>query len=95
MIAAGFLVLLGIYLAGGVAFAVSFAWVGVKQIDPHAARGSWGFRLFVFPGAVALWPLLLKRWLGGVNEPLEERTAHRKLAPSGKAYFEHPTAPHS
>lgn len=95
MIAAGFLILLGIYFAVGVVSAVPFVWFGVKRIDPHAAHGSWGFRLLIFPGAVALWPLLLNRRLRGMSEPPEERTAHRKLAPSGSAYFKHPAAPHS
>ena len=95
MIAAGFLILLGVYLAVGVVFAVLFVWLGVRRIDPHATQGSLGFRAIIFPGVVALWPLLLKRWLSGASEPPEERTAHRKLAPSGSAYFKHPAAPHS
>ena len=80
MIAAGFLIALGVYLAGGFVFAIPFALVGVKQIDPHAARGSWGFRLLIIPGTMALWPLLLKRWAGGSHQPPEERTVHRKIA---------------
>lgn len=80
MIAAVFLIMLGVYLVCGLLFAVPFAWVGVKKIDPHAVRGSWGFRLLIIPGAMALWPLLLKRWLSGVHEPPEERNAHRRLA---------------
>jgi hypothetical protein len=77
MIAAVFLLLLGAYLACGLVFAIPFALVGVKRIDPHAAHGSWGFRLLVIPGTMALWPLLLRRWLGGAHEPPEECTPHR------------------
>lgn len=95
MIAVVFLIVLGIYLACGFAFAIPFVFVGVKQIDPHAAQGSWGFRVMILPGMMALWPLLLRRRLRGTSEPPEERTAHRKLAPSGSAYFKHPAAPHS
>lgn len=80
MIAAVFLVVLGIYLACGLAFAIPFALVGVKKIDPHAAHGSWGFRLLIVPGTMAFWPLLLKRWASGVHEPPEECNAHRKAA---------------
>jgi len=77
MIAAIFLILLGAYMACGLVFAIPFALVGVKKIDPHAAHGSWGFRLLVIPGTMALWPLLLGRWFSGVQKPPEERNAHR------------------
>jgi len=90
MIADVFLIGLGICLACGLVFAIPFALVGARQIDPHAAQCSWGFRLLIIPGAMALWPLLLKRWTGGVKEPPEECNAHRKLAPSGAAYLQHP-----
>ena len=53
MIATVFLILLGAYLVCGLAFAIPFALVGVKKIDPHAAHGSWGFRLLVIPGTTA------------------------------------------
>lgn len=78
-----FLILLGVYLGCGLAFAVPFAFFGVGRIDPHAAHGSWGFRLLIIPGATALWPLLLRRWTRGVKEPPEESNAHRRLAAAG------------
>ncbi len=77
MIAAAFLMLFGIYLACGLIFAVPFALSGVKRIDPHAAHGSWGFRLLIVPGTMALWPLLLHRWMKGIGRPPEERNPHR------------------
>jgi hypothetical protein len=80
MIASTFLILLGIYLACGFVFAVPFVLLGVKKIDPHATRGSWGFRLLIIPGTMALWPLLLRRWVKGVHEPPEECNAHRCAA---------------
>ncbi|TAL00619.1 MAG: hypothetical protein EPO07_09445 [Verrucomicrobia bacterium] len=80
MIAATFLIALGVYLACGFVFAIPFVLGGVKKIDPHAAHGSWGFRLFIIPGTMAFWPLLLKRWASGVKEPPEEGNAHRKAA---------------
>ncbi len=79
------LILLGIYLACGLAFAVPFALVGVKRIDPHAALGSWGFRLLIIPGTMAFWPLLLLRWMKGIHEPPEECNAHRQAAASRHA----------
>jgi len=81
MIAGTFLILLVIYLACGLVFAIPFAMIGARRIDPHARHGSWGFRLCIVPGATALWPLLLRRWAGGVHEPPEEYNAHRCLAP--------------
>ena len=80
MIAAVFLILLGVYLAGGLMFAIPFALFGVRKIDPHAARGSWGFRLLIIPGTMAFWPLLLRRWMRGVHEPPEQCDAHRRAA---------------
>jgi hypothetical protein len=80
MLAALFLFSLGAYLAFGLVFAVPFAVLGAQRVDPHALHGSWGFRLLIVPGAMALWPLLLNRWLGGVHEPPEERNAHRQAS---------------
>jgi hypothetical protein len=78
MIAAIFLIALGVYLAVGLGFAIPFALIGVKKIDPHAAHGSWGFRLLIVPGTMAFWPLLLQRWRSGAKEPPEECNAHRR-----------------
>lgn len=69
--------IVGVYLAAGLLFAVPFVLTGVKRIDPHAAHGSWGFRVLIIPGTMFLWPLLARRWLRGVHEPPEERNAHR------------------
>jgi hypothetical protein len=80
MISAIFLLPLAVCLACGLLFAIPFVLVGVKHIDPHAAHGSWGFRLLILPGTIALWPLLLKRWFCGNTHPPEERNAHRLAA---------------
>ena len=77
MIAVVFLILLGFYLACGLGFAIPFVLFGVKRIDPHAAHGTWGFRLLIVPGAMAFWPLLLSRALKGAHEPPGEKNAHR------------------
>ena len=52
-----------IYAAIGVLFATAFVVAGAGAIDPAAKVSGWGFRLMIFPGAAALWPLLAKRWL--------------------------------
>lgn len=69
-----------IYAGLGVVFAVPFVVAGAGRVDPAARDGTWGFRVLIFPGAVALWPLLLKRWLAGVSEPPAERNPHRDRA---------------
>jgi hypothetical protein len=48
---------LAVYLGSGVAFLVPFLWRWIGTIDPLAAKGTWGFRVLVAPGVVALWPL--------------------------------------
>jgi len=75
---------LGLYVLVGTVFAIPFVLRGVNRIDPAAREGSWGFRLIIFPGVVALWPLLALRWLRG-QEPPQESTAHRRAAEGGSS----------
>lgn len=82
-IANGIALMLLVYLALGLAVAVPFVLRGVNKIDPVSSGSSWGFRLIILPGVVALWPLLLRRWLSGAPQP-SERNAHRDTA-SGDA----------
>lgn len=69
--------LLVAYFALGALFAVWFCWRGARRIDPHADRVSWGFRVLIFPGSTALWPLLLHRVWRKDSHPPIERTLHR------------------
>ncbi|PYT74035.1 MAG: hypothetical protein DMG39_04630 [Acidobacteria bacterium] len=66
-----------LYAALGAVFALAFVTVGVKRIDSQANGSGTAFRLLIFPGAVAFWPLLLRRWIAGKSEPPEERNPHR------------------
>ena len=52
----------GVYAAVGVLFAAVFVTRGVGVIDPIATNSGWGLRVLLFPGTVAFWPLLAKRW---------------------------------
>ena len=70
---------LGLYLLLGVLFALPFVARGVGRIDPLAREGSVGFRILIFPGTVALWPLLARRWLRK-QPPPEEHNPHRDRA---------------
>ena len=78
---AGWIVgLVGLYAGIGVLFAIPFVLVGAAKIDPSVAKTTWAFRLLILPGSAAFWPLLAKRWFGGVTEPPDERNAHRDAA---------------
>jgi hypothetical protein len=73
-----------VYLAVGVIFALAFVSFGIARVDPSAAGSSVWFRMLVVPGAVALWPLLLSRWVRGKTAP-EECNAHRRAAREDRA----------
>lgn len=70
---------LGAYVTLGLLFAIPFVLRGVQKIDPVAENGTWGFRLIILPAVVALWPVMLRRWLTGAPPPAE-RNAHRRAA---------------
>jgi hypothetical protein len=65
------------YAAIGVLFAIVFLSRGVQKVDHQAAGAAIAFRLLIFPGVTAFWPLLLRRWLNASGEPPEERNPHR------------------
>jgi hypothetical protein len=70
--------LAGAYLGVGLAFGAVFVSALVGRIDPDAEHGSWGFRLAILPGAVALWPWMVARLVRG-GEP-RERGPHLDAA---------------
>ncbi|MBI4910777.1 MAG: hypothetical protein HY820_44600 [Acidobacteria bacterium] len=53
------------YAIIGAVFAVAFLIGGVNRLDPAAKASGLAFRVIVFPGCVALWPLLAVKWLRG------------------------------
>ena len=55
--------ILFVYLACGLAVGVPFVLRGVDRVDASAQGASLGFRLLILPGTVALWPLLVKKWI--------------------------------
>jgi hypothetical protein len=61
--ARGLLYVLSTYVAIGTLLAVPFVVSGIGRVDPAARAAPWTFRALVFPGVVAFWPLLLRRWL--------------------------------
>ena len=58
---------LAAYGVAGAVFAAAFVTVGIQRVDPAAEHAPLGFRLIVMPGAAALWPLLLVRWVRAVS----------------------------
>jgi hypothetical protein len=49
------------YALLGTLFACVFVTRGLSRIDPGARGAGVKFRLVIFPGVIALWPLLLRR----------------------------------
>jgi hypothetical protein len=68
------------YLASGALFAAVFLWRWVGRLDPLAVQGTLGFRVLLFPGVTALWPLFAMRLLRGDSAPPDEWNAHRVAA---------------
>ena len=54
-----------LYAAAGSAFALLFLTLGLPRIDNGAKGAGLGFRLLILPGLIALWPLMLVRWIAG------------------------------
>jgi hypothetical protein len=52
---------LALYTVTGIATALAFAICGVTRVQP--APVSLGARILILPGAAALWPYVLLRWL--------------------------------
>ena len=86
-LATGLVFALGFYVAMGAVFGAYFLVRGLERIDPRARGAGWGFRLAVLPGMIALWPIILRRFISGSSVPPEEHNAHRDatLEPPGGA----------
>ncbi len=54
---------LALYAAAGVAVAAAFLVFGVTRVLPEPLPVTVGARMLLFPGAAALWPYVLLRWL--------------------------------
>jgi hypothetical protein len=65
------------YAILGGAFAAVFVTRGVQKLDAQAQGAGIAFRLLIFPGAAAFWPLLARRWIRGDAEPPAEGNPHR------------------
>jgi hypothetical protein len=55
--------LVALYGLAGVIVALAFVTVGVASVLPAGTPVTIGARILFLPGAAALWPLVLSRWL--------------------------------
>ncbi|MEM8907368.1 MAG: hypothetical protein AAGD05_05930 [Bacteroidota bacterium] len=51
------------YLLLGLLFGLWFVFRGVQQIDAGMEGAQWNLRLLLLPGSIALWVLLLRKYL--------------------------------
>lgn len=58
---------LGIYFVLGLISAIAFVTFGVTKVLPYSM--TFGARLLVLPGAMALWPYVTTRWLKSCQAP--------------------------
>jgi len=58
-----------LYVAAGLCTAAAFVTVGVTRVLPHPMTFTLGARALLFPGAAALWPYVLARWLKARSKP--------------------------
>ena len=51
------------YLLIGFLFALWFIFAGVQKMDNGMANANIGLRLLLLPGSIALWPIMLGKYL--------------------------------
>lgn len=67
------LIVLG-YAVIGVAVAVAFVCRGITRVDAAANGSSKAFRALIVPGAAALWPVILRRWMHASRKEISHDT---------------------
>jgi hypothetical protein len=58
-----FIYAIQIYLLIGLLFTIVFLFKGLTKVDVNATGTKIGFKLLILPGAIALWPILLYKWI--------------------------------
>lgn len=59
----GVLVVAGVYGAVGLLLLLPLHRFVLPALDASADGASWGFKVAVSPGLIALWPVILWKWL--------------------------------
>lgn len=54
------------YAGIGIIVAAGFALAGVSRVLPEISM-TIGARLLIVPGAIVLWPYVLRRWIAGAQ----------------------------
>ena len=57
------LIIVAIYLLGGVLFVIPFLMNGLEKIDEGAHGSTIGFKIIIIPGVIVFWPVLLSKWM--------------------------------
>ena len=63
------------YICCGILFAIAFLSKGITKTDEAAHGSGLGFKIIILPGVIALWPVLLIKWLKakkGILKPTKE-----------------------
>ncbi|MEL6356350.1 MAG: hypothetical protein AAFQ37_05375 [Bacteroidota bacterium] len=55
-------ILFYIYLLIGLLFGLWFVFLGVQRLDSGMNGAKWTMRLLLLPGAIGLWPVLLRKF---------------------------------
>jgi hypothetical protein len=63
------LYLLALYAVAGIGVAIAFVSFGVARVLPQPMGFTLPARLVLIPGAAALWPYVLWRWLRARSTP--------------------------
>ena len=63
-----FISLLGVYLLIGLLFSIPFYLQGMKKVDAETQQSGMVFKLIIFPGILAFWPVLLNKWRKASNQ---------------------------
>lgn len=54
---------LELYALAGIVTAVAFLSFGLARLLPSHPQVTLGARILLFPGAVGLWPVIIRRWI--------------------------------
>lgn len=86
------LAVIAIYLMLGFLFAIAFVIKGVNVVDEGAHGSTIGFRIIIIPGTIALWPVLLRKWMKTVKDKNQEINNTRRKWDSNTPTIEQPNS---
>ena len=81
-IVSGFWEIVLLYVVAGILFGIPFVFVWIGRLDPAAKAGSWGFRLAILPGVVALWPVAALKTIRATRARYAFPDPERPVAPA-------------